>query len=199
VTVGELDLFKGNYRDSEITLRLDGGELGNGKVLVVHGIPEFFEGQKVVLFVKGNGRSICPLVGWEQGMLRVAQDEKTGQEIVLTSQGVRISKIDKGDFVLTSSPLLANQSVNEVEFSAGRPEDGEGAKKARLDQENSEPLFTIEELTTQVHHILAKVKGSLISTEEVQSAEVKLDSPGFRAVKTPPVPMQKSHNFNMEE
>jgi hypothetical protein len=118
-TLGQLELLKGIYRDPEITLRMDGGMLDDTTFLVIPGIPEFYEGEKVVIFVRGNGESICPLVGWEQGMLRVARDEKTGQEMLLTSQGMRIQKIERENFI------IAHPSDNDnMEIFAGNPDDG---------------------------------------------------------------------------
>src|SRR5205085_1299911 len=107
VTVGELDIMKGNYDESQITLRMDGGDVGDGRRLVVPGIPRFSFNDQVVIFVKGNGQSICPFVGWEQGLLRVARDEKSGEAVVRSSRGQRIHAVRNGAFLISPNEKQA--------------------------------------------------------------------------------------------
>lgn len=73
VTLGDLEVLTGTYGEAEITLRFEGGVLED-EALLVHGSPEFEEGERLVLFVEGNGEGIVPLVGWEQGLFRVQTD-----------------------------------------------------------------------------------------------------------------------------
>lgn len=86
VTFADIDVRKGPAGDATLTLRMEGGAAGDFR-LHVPGIPEFAPGERVVLFVWGNGRYRCPLVGWFQGCFRVATDPETGDEIVLDHAG----------------------------------------------------------------------------------------------------------------
>ena len=84
-------VFHGEANPAEsITLRFEGGPDGRGRALKVHGVPDFEIGDHDVLFVKDNGAEICPLVGWEQGRLRVVRGElfdDAGRELWITPTG----------------------------------------------------------------------------------------------------------------
>ena len=76
VTFSIKRVLKGHTQDpTSITLRFMGGSNGEGKTLIVSGVPEFQVGDRDILFVKGNGKSLCPLVGSDQGRLRVVRGQ----------------------------------------------------------------------------------------------------------------------------
>ncbi len=91
VTVRIERLFKGTSADGDtITLRLEGGPDGQGRFLHVAGVPSFRVGDRDVLFIRRNGTSICPLVAWEQGRVRVIRGEvydDFGNELWVTPDG----------------------------------------------------------------------------------------------------------------
>ena len=98
VTFQVEETYKGQAA-SEQTLRFLGGTVGDD-TLTVPDMPKFEVGQKAVLFVVGNGRQFCPLVGVAQGRFHVVRDEATGRERVLTNEGfpvVSTSEIGKVD------------------------------------------------------------------------------------------------------
>jgi len=79
-----------SYSKDKITLRFMGGyDDHKRQILMIDGIPLFNKGDNDILFVKGNGISICPLIGWQQGRYRIF-DQKMyndfGQEIFLNDQ-----------------------------------------------------------------------------------------------------------------
>jgi hypothetical protein len=55
------------------------------------GCPVFDVGEYVTLFVRANGRSYCPIAGWDRGRFRIvggtAVYDEDGQEVWKTSQG----------------------------------------------------------------------------------------------------------------
>jgi len=64
---------------SQITLRLQGGPVpGTSNAMVVEGTPTFDVGDRDVLFVRGNGSAVNPVVGWWQGRLRLIRGEAYG-------------------------------------------------------------------------------------------------------------------------
>ena len=71
---------------SPLVLELVGGRVGD-KELTIDGAPKFTVGQQSILFVKGNGRRIVPLVGMTHGKYNVRKNKKTGREEVLRSDG----------------------------------------------------------------------------------------------------------------
>ncbi len=84
-------LVKGSSSAGErLTLRFRGGPDGRGRVLTVPGTPRFHVGDRDVLFVERNGASICPLVGFEQGRLRLVRGgvvDALGYELWLSPRG----------------------------------------------------------------------------------------------------------------
>jgi hypothetical protein len=170
VTVSNLEVLKGSYREPAITLRLDGGQLGDGRTLVIDGMPRFRAGEKVVLFVKGNGQYACPFVGWWQGLLRVEADNQSGKEVVKTSGGHPIQKIDRGDFLIR--PKVSQQ---ENADTAGTADEAQGQRSQGTAGTNAD--LSLEDLKSQVSAVLAKADARGRAIEEVKSAEIKLDSP----------------------
>lgn len=91
-------VFKGSTDTPDsITLRFVGGSVRTGflrlkeRSLFVPGVPQFAVGDREILFVRGNGRHVSPLVGWQQGRFRVVQEEvftDGGREVWLTPEGV---------------------------------------------------------------------------------------------------------------
>lgn len=72
---------------AKIVLELLGGRVGDEE-MTVGGMPRFEMGDEDVLFVSGNGRSICPLYGMMHGRYSVERDPGTGRKFVTRSNGV---------------------------------------------------------------------------------------------------------------
>ncbi len=91
VTLAIEHTYKGtSAAGQQITLRMEGGPNGAGRVLVVSDVPRFRVGDRDVLFIRENGSSICPLVGWERGRFRVVRGQvynDLGQEVWITPEG----------------------------------------------------------------------------------------------------------------
>lgn len=91
VTYSIRHTFKGqSVAGNTLTLRMQGGPDDRGRTMKVSGVPEFRVGDRDILFVQGNGSSICPLVGWEQGRFRVVRDSifnDLGQEVWVRADG----------------------------------------------------------------------------------------------------------------
>lgn len=71
---------------STLTLRFLGGRVGE-EALTVGGMPQFRVGDEDILFVRDNGRSICPLYAMMHGRYIVQKDTETGREYVTRSDG----------------------------------------------------------------------------------------------------------------
>jgi len=72
VTLSDLTVFKGDV-GTTLTLRFYGGGTGAGAVSIPD-MPTFTLGERALLFVAGNGRDVCPLVGIWQGHFRLRVD-----------------------------------------------------------------------------------------------------------------------------
>lgn len=88
VTFDQLDVLGGSFQGPSLTLRFKGGQVDNNISQIV-GSPEFSLNEQVVLFVQGNGQSMVPVVGWTQGVFRVAQDS-SGQQVIHDHEGNRV-------------------------------------------------------------------------------------------------------------
>ncbi len=86
--VGET--YKGTAAAQQ-TLEFVGGTVG-GTTLEIPGVPRFEVGQDAVLFVVGNGKQFCPLVGIQQGRFHVVKDAATGNEHVFTDDGLPVAR-----------------------------------------------------------------------------------------------------------
>ena len=85
VTFSPARVFKGAAA-AEVTLLVAGGEIG-GETLRVAGLPELRAGASYLVFVKGNGTSIFPVVGGSQGLFPIERDPVTAEEFVTDARG----------------------------------------------------------------------------------------------------------------
>ena len=79
------EVLKGNAGVS-VTLQFLGGTV-EGVTLEVADVPRFNPGERVVLFVEGNGVQFCPVVGVFHGKFGLRKDDKNGRDIVLMHDG----------------------------------------------------------------------------------------------------------------
>ncbi|HEX2860223.1 MAG TPA: hypothetical protein VHN79_01230 [Lacunisphaera sp.] len=85
ITLEVHEVIKGNP-PSPLVLDLVGGRVGD-ETLTVDGAPEFITGQENILFVKGNGRRVVPLVGMMHGRYMIRRDKRTGLDEVVRNNG----------------------------------------------------------------------------------------------------------------
>ena len=114
VTLDQIDVIAGNYSEPTLSLRFFGGQVGN-QIEGVEGGPEFEVNQRVLLFIRGNGRSLIPLVGWTQGLFRIVQDTSTGQDVVQDYEGnavvgIRAGRIIKDQSIEPEAHIVSRQS-----------------------------------------------------------------------------------------
>ena len=85
VTLSDLSVLKGDVGPT-LTLRFYGGT-ADGVATWISDMPRFAVGERAVLFVAGNGRDVCPLVGVWQGRFRVRFDSVRNAEVVESHDG----------------------------------------------------------------------------------------------------------------
>lgn len=78
VTLAVERTLKGPAAD-RLTLAFLGGELGD-EAMTVRGVPRLEPGSADYVFIAGNGRVFCPLVGLGHGRYRVLRDAANGRE-----------------------------------------------------------------------------------------------------------------------
>ena len=91
VTFRVEDVWKGNL-GAVTQLEFLGGEIGE-MGMKVEGIPVFRLGQRDVLFVGGEVRTVSPLVGFMHGRMRVERDRVSGVDRVRTYDGRALGSV----------------------------------------------------------------------------------------------------------
>src|SRR5262249_52532347 len=91
VTFSDLTVLKGDVGE-ELTLRLYGGSSG-GMTVQLSDMPAFNPGERDVLFVAGNNRDLCPLVGVWQGRFHVRFDATRGTEVIDDNEGKPLAAV----------------------------------------------------------------------------------------------------------
>jgi len=89
VTFSEREVLKGPSGAGDFVLVVLGGTVG-GETLAVPGLPAFELGLTYLVFVKGNGTTIFPVVGGPQGLFQVRRDPVTGARTVLDARGLPV-------------------------------------------------------------------------------------------------------------
>ncbi len=86
VKIEVIESVDGYHRGETFDLRLLGGQVGD-QALRVDGMPRFRKDEEVVLFMRGNGRHACPLVGWRYGQFKVNRADGAEGGRVLRADG----------------------------------------------------------------------------------------------------------------
>ena len=82
VVVEAAGYLKGDF-GKRLAFKVHGGEIGRYQSVMV-GAPVFRTGDQVVLFLSSQGPSLPNLIGFSQGVLRLARDQRTGRMLVLS-------------------------------------------------------------------------------------------------------------------
>jgi len=129
------DQLKGGDAQSSITLEFLGGRVGDSE-MTVHGSPRFTVGDEVIVFIHGNGRDVCPLLGWGHGAYRVATSAASGAKQILRINGLPLQSPSDVELPLTtlSARHPAVQSLASVPGMSLA-----GFKEAIRQQQNQAP------------------------------------------------------------
>lgn len=140
VTLDQIEILSGSYQGSTLTLRLKGGQVENDISRVI-GSPQFQVNDQVLLFVHGNGRYMVPFVGWTQGVFRVVQDPRSGQQVIHDLEGNRVVGVQKGqilrDQVIQPEASIVGQqqglgtASNQSQADAGSPDSQQPTSASR--------------------------------------------------------------------
>ena len=182
VSVDQVELLKGRYHQSSLTLRLEGGQVGND-ILDIEGSPHFSSGDKVILFVKGNGKQMVPFVGWTQGVLRIKPDE-TGVEEITDHEGNRVLGLKEGKLIKErkhSGDLKIVGGPNERAHSevgtppAGHDETGSGVGNADVEEAPTGfgKAVRATDFITALKGKVAKVKRTTSETSGFSATELR--------------------------
>lgn len=177
VTFNVEDVLKGEA-DLQITLRFDGGPVGN-EFVEVTGVPRFEIGGRHLLFVAGAEQAFCPLTGWFQGKLDFVKHPEDGRDVLVDYQGRPVTGVSNDRFVRGAARLT------------GRPE----PKKVQLLKENNvkitfqsnEAVATSEEIAADnaVEEIKSWLRGRKPGKSAVAAGQVRSARPEEVPFKAP--------------
>jgi len=114
VTHVELEILEvvGGAPPAQLTLQLLGGRVGDDE-MIVEGMPRFHAGDEDILFVSGNGRTICPLYGMMHGRYSVRTDASTGRKYVTRANGSPLH-----DTAQIASPMAEAAATEPAQWQA---------------------------------------------------------------------------------
>jgi hypothetical protein len=96
--------------ERELTLRMLGGRVGEER-LQVDAMPELAEGDRLILFIQGNGRNVCPLVGWGHGAYRIYHDRARARDYLVRMNGEPLTELAQINQSLEHAPAAPEARV----------------------------------------------------------------------------------------
>jgi hypothetical protein len=95
-----------------ITLRFAGGQVG-ADLYEIAGAPTFAVGGRHLLFVRGNGESLVPLVGWFQGKYDIVEHPVTRQAMLVDYRGRAVDGVAGGNWRKNGLKLEKDGSLRQ--------------------------------------------------------------------------------------
>ena len=93
VEFGAARVLKGAAPPSGLSLLVLGGTLG-GETEQLDGVPVFRAGVTYLVFIRGNGRVVFPVVGGAAGLFQVRREPRSGEELVFDAEGRPLADVD---------------------------------------------------------------------------------------------------------
>lgn len=94
IVLNVLDAIRGEQAIGELTIRHLGGSLP-GLRMEVGAMPDFEVGKELVLFLHGEGRFVCPTVGWGHGQYHVDRSGSDGVARIRRSNGRMLTSLSQ--------------------------------------------------------------------------------------------------------
>ena len=104
VTFDDLNIIKGIHPENIIVMELAGGTIDEHHSKVF-GMPEFQAGGKHLIFMHGNRKYICPIVGWSQGKFNIVPDKVTGAEVILDDNNNPVTGVEGSTILKMPQPV----------------------------------------------------------------------------------------------
>jgi hypothetical protein len=94
---------------NDVVLEILGGRVGNER-MAVEGAPNFKVGDEDILFVRGNGHTIVPLVGMMHGRYPIMREAATGRKYM-----ARENRVPLADTAEISQPIVKTDAATVKE------------------------------------------------------------------------------------
>ena len=115
IVLNVLETLRGENVTSELRIRQLGGEI-DGLRLEVGAMPKFEVGRELVLFLHGEGKFICPTVGWGHGKYFVDRSSLDGVARIRRSDGRMLTSLKQ-----VAEPM---HGIEAAALTAGSAETG---------------------------------------------------------------------------
>jgi hypothetical protein len=158
VTLDDVQALSGQVPEGRLTLRLKGGFDGR-QGLQIEGAPAFRHNERVLVFVKGNGRELVPIVGWKQGLFRIRRSSD-GRSVVHDADGNDVVGIRQGEVVRHAGQKLDTPTVGAPgpvqrrsetpRAGGGRADDGSAVKEIAV-QALKDPPMSLDAFVDEVN------------------------------------------------
>lgn len=99
-----------------------GGRVGD-RELVVDGLPQLRVGEESILFIRDNGRALCPIYALGHGFYPVAEDAATKRRYVVRENGQPLREVTEVSQPLTEKAAGAETGQQRAALNALSPED----------------------------------------------------------------------------
>ena len=185
VTLDDVQAVSGQVPEGRLTLRLKGGFDGR-QGLQIEGAPTFRQNERVLVFVKGNGRELVPIVGWKQGLFRIRQSAD-GRNVVHDADGNEVVGIRQGqllrnpgqklDTPMAGVPGPLQRRSATPRAGGGRADDGSTVKEITV-QALKQPPMTLDAVLDEVNRRGARSNTTLRSVQpgEMTAADLAAGS-----------------------
>ena len=136
IVLNVLETIRGEVTTGELKIRHLGGSV-NGLRMEVGAMPKFEVGKEMVLFLHGEGRFICPTVGWGHGQYRVDRSGADGVARIRRSNGSMLANLKQVAEPIheeritqqSLSPVVAGMSLQNFKLSVlDRVENGKNQR-----------------------------------------------------------------------
>jgi hypothetical protein len=188
VTFKVISSLKGSYKpDDKVTLKFMGGTVKSGAIVEIDRVPKFQIGEETILFIAKGEREICPLTGWDQGVLRISTDSKTGNKSVANASRQAVLAVTDSTIITANSNAEALPAPVLVSSSDGMPSvpvDNAGAATA-----NVAAAMDATQIESQLNSLIAK-------TPEQDSGTALLPGVPAGAIVAAPGETQAQSAFN---
>ena len=148
VTFSNLQFVKGTHVGPTIEVRLSGGSVADETIEVV-GMPNFVLGERNLIFLAGNHRYLCPIVGWEQGRFKIRWDGVSRREVVFDGANDPVTEISGNQIVKGRKARLARGFP-------GVPDSGPAASVDVQQQREEKRALSLGEFVSAVEKIMGK-------------------------------------------
>ena len=117
ITLANVEAIKGDHSGVTYTLQVLGGTVGK-EHFVIAGAPRFERGGTYLLFIKGNGTVMFPLVGVDHGKFHIRHDPNTETQILYDAQGRVVIDIIGNEIVTGSPKTLVTPSDSALSLTS---------------------------------------------------------------------------------